>query len=260
MRGDGPAAAGLARRWLALLPLLLLAGCGGSYRWGWYVVSPWNETGLENLRYLASGLGYTLGLSTLSMAISVPTGLAVAVLGLARSRVLRLVHRSYVEAVRAIPVLVLLLWVYYGLPVVLAIHLDAFAAAVLALAVSDSAFEAEIFRAGIQSIGRGQREAADALGLKRWQKMWFVILPQAIRRILPPLGNQFVYMLKMSALASVIGLPELTRRANELVVSLYRPLEIYSLLVLEYLFLILLVSSLVRGLERRLGAAERTAG
>lgn len=142
---------------------------------------------------------------------------------------------------------------------VLGISLGAFTAAVVALAVSDSAFEAEIFRGGIQSVARGQHEAADALGLSWIDKMRYVILPQALRRVLPPLGNQFVYMLKMSALASVIGLTELTRRANELVVNLYRPLEIYSFLVLEYLALILLVSWLVRRVERRLGADESRA-
>jgi len=141
--------------------------------------------------------------------------------------------------------------------VVAGLRLGAFSAAVLALALSDSAFEAEIFRAGIQSVGRGQEEAADALGLSWAQKMRFVILPQALRRVLPALGNQFVYMLKMSALASVIGLPELTRKANELVVTVYRPLEIYTFLVLEYLVLILIVSAGVRRLERRLGADER---
>jgi polar amino acid transport system permease protein len=116
----------------------------------------------------------------------------------------------------------------------------------------DSAFEAEIFRAGIQSIHKGQSEASDALGLSYMNKMRLVILPQAVRRILPPLGNQFIYMLKMSSLVSVIGLMELTRRANELTVVEYRPLEIYSVLLFEYLALILVASHLVRRLERRM--------
>jgi polar amino acid transport system permease protein len=131
---------------------------------------------------------------------------------------------------------------------------------VVALALCDSAFEAEIFRAGIQSIERGQIDGADSLGLSYAQKMRFVVLPQAIRRILPALGNQFVYMLKMSSLVYVLGLPELTRRANELSVTVYRPLEIYSVLVLEYLVLILVVSWLVRRLEKRLGANVLQAG
>jgi polar amino acid transport system permease protein len=151
----------------------------------------------------------------------------------------------------------MLLWVYYGLPVVLNLSLNAFVAGMLALALCDSAFEAEIFRAGIQSIDRGQIEAADSLGLTYLDKMRYIVLPQAIRRVLPPLGNQFVYMLKMSSLVSVIGLADLTRRATELVVSQYRPLEIYTFLVLEYLVLILIVSHLVRRMELRMRADER---
>jgi len=123
---------------------------------------------------------------------------------------------------------VLLLWVYYGLPVVSGLKLDAFLAGVLSLALSDAAFEAEVFRAGLQSVAKGQREAAETLGLSRWQTFRHIVFPQAIRTILPALGNQFVYVMKMSSLVSVVGLQELTRRANELNVTEYRPLEIYT--------------------------------
>jgi polar amino acid transport system permease protein len=146
----------------------------------------------------------------------------------------------------------LILWVYYGLPQLAGSSISVFWAGVLALALSDSAFEAEIFRAGIQSIDKGQYEAAHSISLNYTDTMRYVILPQAIRRILPALGNQLVYMLKMSSLVSIIGLQELTRRANELVVTEYRPLEIYTILVLEYLFLILIVSAGVRWLEKRM--------
>ena len=165
-------------------------------------------------------------------------------------------NRTYVEIVRAVPILVLILWVYYGLPALSGITLNVFWAGVLALALSDSAFQAEIFRAGIQSIARGQYEAAQSISLNYRDTMRYVILPQAIRRILPALGNQLVYMMKMSSLVSIIGLQELTRKANELVVSEYRPLEIYTVLVLEYLVLILIVSAGVRWLERRLKVSE----
>jgi polar amino acid transport system permease protein len=123
--------------------------------------------------------------------------------------------------------------------------------------LSDSAFTAEIYRAGIQSVGKGQTEAAQSIGLNYRQTMRYVILPQAIRRILPPLANQFIYIVKMSAFASMIGMQELTRRANELAVTEYRPLEIYTLLVLEYLVLVLIISRAVRWLERRMSADER---
>ena len=168
-----------------------------------------------------------------------------------------MVNRVYVELVRAVPILVLILWVYYGLPQVADISISVFWAGVLALAISDSAFQAEIFRAGIQSIDRGQHEAAHSISLSYVDKMRYVILPQAIKRILPALGNQLVYMLKMSSLVSVIGMEELTRRANELVVTEYRPLEIYTVLVLEYLVLILVVSAAVRWFEMRMGAADK---
>ena len=148
--------------------------------------------------------------------------------------------------------LVLLLWVYYGLPIVVGISLSPFIAGIVSLALSDSAFEAEVFRAGIQSIPKGQRDAARSIGLNKYQAMRLIIFPQALRIILPAIGNQFVYVVKMSSLVSIIGLADLTRKANELVVSVYRPLEIYTFLVIEYLVLILVISYFVRKLENKL--------
>lgn len=234
---------------------LLLGGC--SSNWGWYVVSPATNSGMSNLKFLLSGLYYTVTLSLTAILISVVAGLLVALPGLSPNRWLRSFNRVYVEIVRAVPILVLILWVYYGLPQLADIAIGVFWAGVIALALSDSAFQAEIFRAGIQSINRGQYEAAHSISLSYADTMRFVILPQAIRRILPALGNQLVYMLKMSSLVSVIGMQELTRKANELVVTEYRPLEIYTVLVLEYLALILVVSAFVRWLERRMKADER---
>ena len=125
-------------------------------------------------------------------------------------------------------------------------------AGIISLSLSDAAFEAEIFRAGLQSIGSGQKDAAKSIGLSKVQEMRLVILPQAIRIILPAIGNQFVYVLKMSSLVSIIGLADLTRKANELVVTVYRPLEIYTFLVLEYFILILIISYFIRKLEKKL--------
>ena len=198
---------------------------------------------------------YTIALSLTAICISIIVGLLIALPGLSAQRAPRSINRVYVELVRSIPLLVLILWVYYGLPQVAGISISVFWAGVLALSISDSAFQAEIFRAGIQSINRGQYEAAASISLNYRDTMRYVILPQAIKRILPALGNQLVYMLKMSSLVSVIGMQELTRRANELVVTEYRPLEIYTILVLEYLLLIVFVSAGVRWLERRLNTA-----
>lgn len=236
-----------------------LSGCGNS-NLKWYVVSPATEQGRINLKFLISGTKDTLLMSLLALFISIVVGLLIAIPGIARQKPIRATNVVYVELVRSIPLLPLILWVYYGLPEIAGVQLDYFWAGVFALALSDSAFEAEIFRAGIQSIPRGQSEAASTVGLNYFQSMRYVVLPQAIRRILPALGNQFAYMVKMSALVSVIGLQELTRRANELIVTEYRALEIYTILIVEYLVIILIIGQGVRWLERKMGSDESNAG
>ncbi len=238
----------------ALALLLGLAGCGSSF--GWHVVDPRLPAGWSNLTFVLEGFSATIQVALAAMLLSIVVGLLVALMGFARFRPVRWLARGWVEGFRSIPILVLILWMFYGLPIVAGIKVGVFAAAVLAIGLCDSAFEAEIFRAGIQSVEAGQREAGFALGLSRWQAMRFIVLPQAIRRILPALGNQFVYVVKMSSLASVIGLPELTRKANELVVTVFRPLEIYTVLIVCYLVLVVAISAGVRWLERRLAVGS----
>lgn len=252
----------MKRAFFPLAVLVLIAGCSSSQSWGWYVIDPTTESGWTNVKFLVSGMGATIQISLIAAVLSIVIGLIVALPGLSEKRGWRLVNRVYVEFIRSIPLLPMLFWVFYGMPIVfrsmgLNIPIDPFWGAIVTLAVSDSAFTAEIYRAGIQSIARGQSEAAQTIGLNYFQSMRYVILPQAIRRILPPLANQFIYIVKMSAFASVIGMQELTRRANELVVTEYRPLEIYTLLVFEYLLLVLIISAGVRWLERRMGSDER---
>lgn len=249
-------------RSLLLLAAVLLAGCAGSasggssHTWGWYIFNPLQDKGLSNLQFLIGGLWATVAVSLCAIVVSVLLGGFVAMAGLSKVRLFNHFNRGYVELFRSVPLLVLLLWVFYGLPVVVGLQLGVFATGVLSLALSDSAFEAEVFRAGIQSVPKGQIEAAKSIGLPWTLQMRLVVIPQAIKVILPALGNQFIYVMKMSSLVSVIGLPELTRRANELNVNEYRPLEIYTLLVAEYLLLILVVSALVRRLERRMSNAH----
>ena len=231
---------------------LFTSSCSSEYNWGWYILDPTLDQGLSNLYFLISGFWLTISISLTSILISLILGFLVAILGFSKNKFLRIINRVYIEFFRAIPLLVLLLWIYYGLPVVFGLTIGAFAAGVISLSLSDSAFEAEIFRAGIQSISIGQRDAAKSIGLNKSQEMSLIIFPQAVRVILPAIGNQFVYVLKMSSLVSIIGLADLTRKANELVVTVYRPLEIYSFLVLEYLLLIVIISYLIRRLEGKL--------
>ena len=133
---------------------VLLSSCSGD--WGWYVVDPTTTKGMVNLKFLLSGLRYTVLLSLTAINISIVIGLLVSLPGLSSNPILKGFNRVYVELVRAVPILVMILWVYYGLPQLLNITITVFWAGVIALALSDSAFEAEIFRAGIQSIDKGR--------------------------------------------------------------------------------------------------------
>ena len=234
-----------------LLLLIPLTSCTDQ-ELGWFIISPNNVEGLTNLKFLLSGLTTTIYISIVSIIISMILGFVVAIPSLAKSRFLTYINVGYVEIVRAIPLLVLILWIYYGLPIMTGISFSPFVSGIIALAISESAFQAEIFRAGINSIKKAQWEAGSSLGLSFFKRLRLVILPQAIKNILPALGNQFVYVLKMSSLVSIIGIGDLTRKANELVVTTYRPLEIYTFLILEYLVLILIVSFFVRKLEYKL--------
>ena len=234
-----------------LLLIIPLSSCTNQ-ELGWFIISPNNIEGLTNLKFLLSGLTTTIYISVISIIISMLLGLIVAIPSLAKNKFLTFVNIGYVEIVRAVPLLVLILWIYYGLPIMTGISFSPFVSGIIALAISESAFQAEIFRAGINSIKKAQWEAGSSLGLNFFKRLRLVILPQAIKNILPAIGNQFVYVLKMSSLVSIIGIGDLTRKANELVVTTYRPLEIYTFLILEYLVLILIVSFFVRKLEKRL--------
>ena len=234
-----------------LLLIISLSSCTGQ-ELGWFIISPNNIEGLTNLKFLLSGLTTTIYISVVSIIISMFLGLIVAIPSLAKNKFLTYINIGYVEIVRAVPLLVLILWIYYGLPIMTGISFSPFVSGIIALAISESAFQAEIFRAGINSIKKAQWEAGSSLGLSFFKRLRLVILPQAIKNILPAIGNQFVYVLKMSSLVSIIGIGDLTRKANELVVTTYRPLEIYTFLILEYLVLILIVSFFVRKLEKNL--------
>lgn len=235
-----------------LSTFVIFSGCAGNYNWGWYAISPFNQLGSTNISFLISGLGFTVSVSIISIFFATLLGLLISIIGLSKLKFVRYINITYIEIIRSVPVLVMILWIYYGLPVLVGINFTAFTAGIIALSICDSPFLAEIFRSGFEAVPRGQNEAGTSLGMRFYERFRLIILPQAIKIILPALGNQFVYMLKMSSLVSIIGLNELTRKANELVVSQYRPLEIYTFLVLEYLVLILVISYLVRRMEKKL--------
>lgn len=250
-----------ARAIAVMLPLVLLADRAEA----WQVVDPHYPRGRQNLLFLMGGFRLTLELSAVAVAVGVVLGLLGALLLRSRLRPVRMIARAAVELVRIVPLFVLLLWVYYALPILISnwsdnwvgkalapiADLSPFAAASLALSANAGAFLTEIFRAGIEGVPRGQVEAARSLGMDAGVTFRRIVLPQALRRMLPATVNQFVNTVKDSSLAAAIGLGELTRRATELQTQTYRPLEIYTVLALEYLAILLILTWLARLVERK---------
>jgi len=209
----------------------------------------------NNLPFLLEGLYLTLLISALALAFSMVLGMFVALGRLSKSRLVSFASATYVELFRDTPVLVQLFWVYYVLPILLGIRIDAVSAAVLGLTLHSTAFLGEIYRAGIQTVLKGHAEAAKVLGLSRRDTFVRIILPQAFRNVLPPLVNNLVDLIKLSSLASVFAVAEITRRATELSASTFRPLEIFSFVALMYFLICWPLSLLIRVLERRMQIA-----
>ena len=197
------------------------------YQWHFEVVA-------ESLEFLLGGLGLTVGLSLLSMGAGLVLGMLVSFARLASWQPLRAIASLYTDFLRGTPLLVQILWIYYSLPILTGIVFSPFVSAAIALALNLSAFISEVYRAGIQSISRGQREAALALGMSQWQAMRRVILPQSIRRVLPPMGSIWVSLFKDTAIVSVIAVPELMYRGKVLSIETYRPVEIYTVVAIIY--------------------------
>ena len=217
----------------------------GTYRFRWDVIP-------QNLDFLLSGVGMTLLISAITLVVATGAGLLIAALAASRFWPARAVATGWGELIRNTPILVQLLWVYYVLPIVLDIRMDALTACVVGLSVYSSAFIAEVFRAGIQAVPAGHREAAQVLGLSPWQPFVRITAPQAVRTVLPPLAANFVQLIKYSSLAAVISVGEVTRRGMELSSSTFRPLEIFSFIAVVYFLICWPLSQGVRVWERRL--------
>ncbi len=234
-------------------------------------------------KILAKGIVTTVLVTLVGFSLASLLGLGIAVMGLSRSVFIRQAARFYIEIIRGIPILVLLFYIaFVGAPaIVVAVNwlmtplreagmaaemgvrdFPLLWRAVAALTIGYSAFIAEIFRAGIQSVETGQVEAAKALGLSRFQRFRLIILPQAIRTILPPLGNDFVAMVKDSSLVSVLGVADITQMGKVYAAGSFRFFETYSIVAYVYLILTIGLSLLLRRLERRLrrAEAERSGG
>ena len=210
---------------------------------------------LQNLPLLLSGLSTTVLLRIVSILLGLAGGLALALMRLYGGRAMRLPAVAFIDVFRAIPLLVLLVVVYYALPF-LGLRLSPFAAAAASLSLVASAYSAEIFRAGIEAVPKGQFEAARALGLKPWIVMARVVLPQAVRIVVPPLTSNSINVLKDTALASVVAMPDLLKQATQAQALSANPTPLIAAAAI-YLLMLLPLVRLVGLLEARWAAQAR---
>lgn len=203
------------------------------------------------------GLLVTLGYTVATIFIGLVIGLLVGLGRLSRSWLLNIPLVAFIEVFRCTPLLVQIVWFYYALPVLLGIQIPATAAAMMTLSCYTGAFYAEIFRGGIISIEQGQWDAARALGLRPWQMMRRVILPQAVRRMIPPFVNQSITQLKNTSLVSTIAVPDLLYNGTLVTADTYRPLEVYTVVALIYFAILFPSTLLAQAYERRLARRPR---
>ncbi len=215
-----------------------------NYQFAWNIV-------YEYRTWLLEGTLLTLKLAALSMALAMILGLPLALVRMSRIGAVSAIATFYIAVMRAIPLLVFILWMYYGVTLVTGLQVDPFGAGVICLTLQYSAWLAEIYRAGLQAIDKGQGEAALSTGLSRTRTFARVIWPQAWRIIIPPLASNFIGIIKDSSLVGVIGLNELMRQAQIADSLTFRPFELFTAAMVIYILLALIISPLASMVERR---------
>ena len=205
----------------------------------------------QSLPYLIQGALITIEITLMAVGIGFFIGLFAGVARICRIKALRIIATIYADCIRGTPLLVQIFLIYFALPMLIHTQINPFVAAVTACAINSGAYVSEIFRAGIQAIDQGQFEAGRSLGLSWWQTMYYIILPQAFHNILPPLGNEFITMLKDSSLVSVIGFEELTRRGQLIIAQTYASFEIWMTVAALYLIMTLAIAKFVSFMEHK---------
>jgi polar amino acid transport system permease protein len=267
-----------ATNWLARLPYWLLAAILLGILFLWIMLT--RESYTVILQALVRGVWVTVYVTLIAYALAMVFGLLIGLMRVSGSRLARETSTFYVEIIRGVPMLVILYYIaFVGVPPVVAginwfgqllqgtrimaqlgaplanfqvRDVNFTARAIFALTIGYSAFISEIFRAGIESIGRGQMEAARSLGMSSGQAMRHVILPQAIRNVLPPLGNDFIAMLKDSSLVSVLGVQDITQLGKVYSASTFRFFETYNVVAYLYLVMTVGLALLLRAIEKRM--------
>lgn len=212
---------------------------------------------IDSLPLLFQGACVTVQITAISVGLGLFFGLFIGIAQISRVAFFRVPAKVYVDFLRGTPLLVQIFMIYFALPLLIGTRIDPLIAAIVACSINSSAYIAEIFRAGIQSIDKGQMEAGRSLGLNWSQTMRFIIIPQAFKRIIPPLGNEFIAMLKDSSLVSVIGFEELTRQGQLVIASTYGAMEIWTAVALIYLLMTMPITRLVAYMEKRFKSNDR---
>ncbi|WP_397366725.1 ABC transporter substrate-binding protein/permease [Paenibacillus sp. JGP012] len=207
--------------------------------------------------FYATGIGYTLLLSALGVLFGVIIGLIICLFRLHNMAVLRWIGTAYVEVIRGTPMLVQLMIIYYGVSLTFGINFSALQAGIMTLSINSGAYLAEIFRAGIQGVDRGQLEAARSLGMGRGAAMRYIILPQAFKAVLPAIGNEFVTIIKESSIISVIGMVDIMYQASVVKNITYQGMNPFLIAAAIYFVMTFILSKLLGRLERKLGASDR---
>ncbi len=237
---------------LAIAYIIVRGASEQGYHWQWYRVPRYlfiYKDGVFSLGLLLQGLEITLYITLVSMVLTYVIGLATALLRLSDSIIGRASAKVYLEIARNTPLIVQLFFIYFVIAPILGI--DRLFAAILSLSLFEGAYASEIYRSGIVSIHKGQWEACHSLGLTRFDSYRKVILPQAIRRVLPPLTSQTISLIKDSSLVSVIAVYEMTMQANAIVAETFLSFEVYFTIAAIYLLLTISISQFVALLERK---------
>ncbi|MGI6638538.1 MAG: amino acid ABC transporter permease [Desulfobulbus sp.] len=212
---------------------------------------------LETIPMLMRGLKLTVEITVGGLFFGFFLGSGAGLMKISRNGLVRLLAGSYIESIRGTPMLVQAMFLYYGVPLAIGIRIAPITAGIIIIAVNSGAYIAEIVRGAVQSINPGQMEAGRSIGLTHTQAMFFVVWPQALKRMIPPLGNQFIISLKDTSLLMVIGVGELMRTGQEITAVNFRAFEVYMAVGLVYLAMTMTIAKLMKMMEKRLSVSQR---
>lgn len=211
----------------------------------------------ESVPMLLEGLQYTVIITAGGLFFGFILGAVTGLMKLSRHRIFSWLAGIYIETIRGTPLMVQVMFLYFGLPLALGMRIPPLTASIIAISVNAGAYIAEVVRGAVQSIEKGQVEAGRSIGLNRHQTMMYIVWPQAFRRMIPPLGNQFIISLKDTSLLVVIGMGELTRTGQEIIAENFRAFEVWLTVAIIYLIITRLLSYALYYVEQRVSISER---